>query len=270
MSNAILPFPGKKGDLFHWIIFGILAALGVFFSLMQNTDVGVTTKGDWQLSFLQNYYLPGEQELIATDQAALGLGKEMIPLLAEKAGFVEDSPCETLEGVQYWNKKEQFCFPDIEDSLNTLFATLSPGYFGETRNYIISFDGQELVGKAEQKITVESSGEKQGRIALYYIYPHFRVDTGYDFWEYQKVQDEAVQLLYSCREEQDLQACLASKKKESWKFSDCAQEEFKEQERRVPFCVMSQYTLFNTVGENVPVAYLVGLDFSPVEAFEEE
>ena len=144
----------KKGALFHWIIFGILAALGVFLFMVQTTDVGVTTKGDWQLTFLRNYYLQGEQELLTTDQAALQLGYTMIPLLAKKAGFVQDSPCEIIDGVQYWNKGAEFCFPEITTHLNSLFSTLSPQFFGAKKDYRLSYEGQELIGKTDEKITV--------------------------------------------------------------------------------------------------------------------
>lgn len=385
----------KKGALFHWIIFGILAALGVFFLMIQNTDVGVTAKGDWQLNFLRHYYLQGEQELLATDQAALHLGQTMIPLLAEKAGMVGDSPCGIIEGVQYWNKGTQFCFPEITANLNSLFTTLSLGAFGEMNHYVISYEGQELIGITEKKIIISVSStlqdkalqrllpleksclEQPGHVPVFdsfgnpdsctacpanvdcsqyhnrfycdldpcnakcvsqytndqyiscikcpvdtscknyinqyycefdpcnygcswefnicasgftnkwwdddihekitlvsfpesltratsYIFePHFRVDTGYNFNEYQQLRDEALQLLSSCNSESDLESCLREQKKPHWKFGECAVEVFKEQERKVPFCIISQYTIFNAKGNLVPVKYSLGLDFTP-------
>lgn len=385
----------KKGALFHWIIFGILAALGVFLFMVQTTDVAVTTKGDWQLTFVRHYYLQGEQELVTVDQAALQVGHTMIPLLAKKAGFVQDSPCGIIDGVQYWNKGAQFCFPEMTSHLHSLFSSLSPEFFGAKKEYTLSYDGQELIGKTNEKmivsigttlqdqalrrllpeekscveqtnrvplfdsfgkvdsciecpatadcskyhnrfycdldpchlncvsqytndqyiscmecpvdkscqnyinqyycefdpcnygcswefnscvsgvtnkwweqdihkkITLVSFPESLTRATSYTFQPNFRVNIGYDFNEYQQLKEEAAQLLTSCSNEQDVQSCLQHTKKSNWKLGDCTIEEFKLRERKVPFCVLSQYKIFDVQGNLQPVTYSIGLDFTP-------
>ena len=376
--------------LLHWIVLGLVAALGLFFLLSTNLEIGRTVKGDWHLSFLQNYYAEAEIELLSEEQLAEANAKETILSLASRGGFVETSPCGTDKGINFWNNDNQLCFPKIIESLNTVFNTKST-----KGKYSLSFEQGELIGTSERTIVVDfNSGlrekalrslkpgeaeclQKQGflpqfdlsgevdscssclprgdcalyssrfycdvdpcnyscvsafvddiyygcevcaklescedyisefyctvdpckkgcswditectaasapsksserdiitKITLakfpdatgektsYRVPAHFRIFLGYEFDEYSQLQEEAVALLDSCRGNTLLQPCIESNRPSRWKFSSCTQEQFQENNGNVPFCVLSNFTLFDKEGKTIPVHYLLGLDFS--------
>src|SRR3989344_1943545 len=82
----------KKATMIHWIILGVLIALGVFFLASKWSNVGIVAR-----------------EIVS----------EIALKLASQSGFIEDSPCGKVSGsgpvldYNLWNKAEENCFPDI-------------------------------------------------------------------------------------------------------------------------------------------------------------
>jgi hypothetical protein len=142
----------KKGALFHWIVFGILAGLAFFYLTVQTTDLGLSIKGDWHLNFLQNYYLEGEKELIQVDRQAIYAGKSTAFQLAENGGFIDDSNCGNFGGINYWNKESEFCFPDDVSKKFNEFMDYE---------YSLSYAGEELLGTTEDGLTIDFTSKFQ-------------------------------------------------------------------------------------------------------------
>ncbi len=247
--------PGKKGALFHWIILGLAAALGIFALAVLEPDVGLKIKGEWQMNMLDNY-LEGEKELLKLDTIATSIGREIIPLLAGKGGYVQDSECGRQEkGVQeinYWNNGNKLCFPDLNKEINFSFNERWANYYPQS--YDIIYDSQELVGKAESDLAIKNS--LKNITYAYQLKPHFRVDIGYEFAEYEQLKQEASVLLNFCGGKGNLQNCLEQKKPEYWKFSSCENEEFEAEGMKVAFCVKKSLN------------YILGLDFNYVPKLE--
>ncbi len=249
----------KKGALFHWIIFGLLAAIGIFAWSTYDAEIGVKVKGEWQLDFLHNYYVEMEEKLLQTDQIALYAGNKVVLTLAEKGGFAENSKCGVEDGLYYWNNRDTFCFLEVDKEVNFTFNTVSREQYGAGQSYAVSHQGSELAGKAEKDLVVSRGGTQ------YFLKPHFRVNLDYNFDEYFQLQKEASGLVHECKAAQELQKCLKKIMPAYWKFTDCDAGVFKESNRKVPFCVVSPnaYVIFED-GASIPVRYKFGLDFASI------
>ena len=258
----------KKGALFHWIIFGVLAAMGAFALIMYNSETAVTVKGTWQLDFLDHYYLEGEKSLASFDLVALQVGRKAILSLAKKGGFADTPSCGSYGEVIYWNKGKNFCFLNVDKELTAEFNSLYAGYDPDW-TYSLSRQGEEVLGKTEKDLII-GQGKKYDllfpkRSQQYMLKPHFKIDLDYSFDEYFLLQDQAKKLIDECKSADNLQDCLEKIKPSHWKFSSCEDEKFVEQERRVVFCAESpsQYVVHEN-GKPIPVQYKLGLDFSRV------
>ena len=235
---------------------GILVAVGVFAWISYDAEIGVKVKGEWQLDFLRNYYVEGEEKLANIDQQALFAGNKVILSLAEKGGSAESSECGLEDGFYYWNNGDAFCFLEVDKEVNIFFNKVFQEQYGPGQNYVVSHQGNELVGKAEKDLMVSSRGTQ------YSLKPHFRVNLGYNFDEYFLLQDEARKLVNECKSAENIQDCLEKVKPPYWNFGSCENELFFEQEQKVAFCVDSpqKYAVFEN-GKFVPVRYKLGLDF---------
>ena len=244
----------SKGALFHWIGIVVIFALGL--AVFSQVEFGVKPKGIWQLDFLHNHFVEGEKQLADKDQIALEMGRKTVLSLASKGGFADTPSCGSIEGVTYWNKGKDFCFLNVDKEVNEQFNTW---YKEQDKgvNIITSRQGKELIGKTSAEILL---GQKDAQ--YYVLNSGFRVNVGYDFDEYFKLQDEAKKLVNECKSAPQLQDCLEKVKPSYWKFSSCENEQFVEQERKAAFCVESpqKYTVFKN-GQFVLVQYKLGLDF---------
>lgn len=170
----------KKGALFHWIIFAIIAALGAFLLMSYNADTGVKIKGEWQADYLNNYYLAGEKALLQNDQLALWVGKETVALLTKQGGVSEGRDCP----FYYLQEGEKACFQDIQSMVNAAFNELMKKYGGG--KYKVTFEKEELIGEAEDSVVINSKSPKT--IGQYTLKKHFRVKVGYDFSKFVQLQ----------------------------------------------------------------------------------
>ena len=251
----------KKGAVFHWIAAGVLLAIGIFAFFSYDPEIGTKIKGEWQLGFLQDYYVPAEEKLLQVEQAALEAGAETILALAENGGFAADSECGSSNGVQYWNTKEIFCFLQVTEEINGAFNAILIKDHGGDEPYLLTYQGSELIGSAVTEITIADGADS------YTVAPHFRVNLNYRFDEYFQLQNEAAVLVNICKWDGDLKRCLQEQKLEHWKFSDCDSPEFREDGRKIAFCVESpgSYSVFKG-GEELKIRYKLGLDFTPSPA----
>jgi len=249
----------KKGAvILHWAVFGLLAAIGLFAWLTYDAELGVKVKGEWQLDYLRNFYIEGQEELMQTEQQALLVGNKIIFSLADNGGFTESSPCGVEEGVHYWNKVGSFCFLEVDEEIDQAFDKAYQEKYNSDRRFAVSHQGKELVGEAAE--TEMISGPKM----TYNYFPHFRANIGYNFDEYFQIQNDAKSVLDLCKWKPDLRECLEDTKPEYWKFTDCDAEMYRENERKVVFCSESpgRYTILQPDGSVVPVRYTFGLDFT--------
>ena len=99
----------RKGALFHLIILGAFLALGIFVTFFISPQLRHYVPGAWQQQFLQQGYFPAEAALLELEVKAREIGEEAVAELAAGGGFINDSPCGVVEGVQLWNKGDQWC-----------------------------------------------------------------------------------------------------------------------------------------------------------------
>ncbi len=244
----------SKGALFHWI--GIVVIFALAFAVLAPVEFGVKPKGTWQLDFLHYNFVEAEKQLTDADQIALEVGRDIVLSLAEKGGFVPAPSCGSEEGVTYWNKGQDFCFLNVDESVNAEFNSLYKKY-DKTASFTVSRQGKELVGKTSKEILLGQKG------APYYsLNSGFRANLDYNFDEYFLLQDQAKKMVSECKAASNLQDCIDKVKPSYWKFTSCENEQFAAKGQKVQFCVESpgKYTIFEN-GNFVPVQYKLGLDF---------
>lgn len=255
----------KKAAVTHWILFGVLLALGIFFLASKTLYADLEVKGKWQMDFLNNDYFPAQKELLHEEIVARNVGFETAFELAENGGFREKSPCGVVEGASLWNKKEQWCLPDIFTTISThvkekLTPRLPTIAFSD-----ISTSGKILRGLGDKRV-VESN------VGKYEFDQHFAVDLGYSFEEYIQLFQEAKELVLACQSENDLKSCLDTKKLTHWNYGPCGNK--KDQYllgRKVLFCVVSPTKTHLPYGNDIIrslklVEYFFALDFTPIVA----
>lgn len=244
----------SKGALFHWI--GIVIIFALAFAVLSPVEFGVKPKGTWQLGFLQYNFIEGEKQLTDKDQLALEVGRKTVLSLAKKGGFASEPNCGSDGEINYWNRGQDFCFLNVDGEINTEFNSFYKKYDKEAK-FEISRQGKELIGKTDKEILL---GQKNAQ--FYALNSGFRVNLGYYFDEYFKLQDQAKKMVNECKAASNLQDCVEKVKPSYWKFSGCENEQFAAKGQKVQFCVESpeKYTIFEN-GKFVPVQYKVGLDF---------
>ncbi|MFH1682951.1 MAG: hypothetical protein ABIA37_04090, partial [Candidatus Woesearchaeota archaeon] len=222
----------KRGALFHWLLFGVLAALGLFLILSAQVETGVKIKGEWQLNFLQGGFLAAEKELVSIDQQAKNAGWEAILELDWKG------KCGEVQKYSFWNKEDNWgCVPDLETQIAALVKEKMSNHSE------IKLEGKELIGKGETRRTNHSKP--------YYQYDYsttFRVDLGIDLeGETKQIVTQAVELVGRCRNVNDLKNCTLENKPAAWKFKDC-KADYTAEKRAVFFCVESAGKVYDGKG----------------------
>lgn len=151
----------KKAAIFHWIILGFIASVGIFFLLTTEVDTNVKVKGEWQLDFIEDYVTEAENKLLVYEIEAQNVALMATLDLAENGGYspTENSLCGTYNNYQLWNKESTLCFPNIEESINETFST----YF-ELSGFTLTFEGEEFIGKSEESLEISVTGELQDKI----------------------------------------------------------------------------------------------------------
>jgi len=258
----------KKAALFHWVIFGILAALGLFLILTVKVDTIGKYKGEWQLNFLNDYYLEAEEDILSIELLAKHAAWKTVLELGEKGGFLEEGTCGITAGYNLWNNQLEWnqCLPDINENFVLSAEENVKGLLPNLKYSKMKVEGNELSAKGPQKSITSTSGS-----FVKYVYDtSFHVNLGFNVEEeFLKVQEEAFQLVTDCQNMKNVSKCVEENKKENWKLKDC-QEEHVEDNRKVPFCVLSSTQVFNEDNERVPLQYKFALDFNPTEPFKVE
>lgn len=243
----------KKAAVMFWAIPIFVAALVLYLVLSDAFSLAAEPKGTWQLDFLNKNYLQAEKNLLLLDSTAKNIGQETALDLARNGGFLEgqQSECGSVDGVNLWNIKEKFCFPDVEKNVKEkvggkLKLRIKNGNFEE-----IKYNGNILSAKGRMD-TVKST------VGSYTFDTSFSVYLGYSFDEYSKLQEEGLRLVSSCRENENLKECLDNAKKDYWKYGSCEDEGFPEG-KIVSFCVGSPGLYYI---DNEQVSYEIAFDFS--------
>ena len=157
----------KKGALFHWIVLGILLATGIFFLNISDGIAEITTKGAWPLSFVNDFVLDAEADLLKQDTLVREISQNVLLDIAKQPCghlYAEWNPsCPTLVGVQ-----ERF-LTNVKNDINEKFPT----HFSEYKH-----NNNILSAKGKLKSIV-----KQKPFTNYTYNSGFTIDTGYDFTE---------------------------------------------------------------------------------------
>ena len=242
----------KKGAIMHWILFGVLLALGIFFMGSKAGFVSVQPTASWQLDFLQHNYLEAEKWILKTNIVARGVGTEIAQELAQHGGYKAAAPsdCGTIENINFWNKGEKNCFPDVSSAAVELAVAKLNQLSGKTFSSV-GFKDTFFYGKSGK----ESIGTTDAR----YIFENsFYVNIGYSFSEYNQIKQEAQSLLAICTE--NVAACLKEKKPKHWHYLSCTNEPaIPADAQEIVFCVESpgKYKIHDE-----GVEYHFALDFS--------
>lgn len=252
----------KKATLIHWIILGVLIALGVFFLTSKWSNVGIEVKGQWQLDFLEQNYLEAKKEQLKTVIIAKEIVSEIALELSSQGGFIADSPCGKLGEVQLWNQPGEYCFPDLSKNVAELadqkFKEKLPqkqfSNFKFKNNYLLA-DGKE------EKIL--------SPVGIYNYNSGFAVNLDYSFEEYSLLRSQAQNLVESCKNQKEFLSCLDQQKQAYWHYSSCEKEQKPSSaERTIPFCIESpnlgKVSLVNN--SKKIVQYFLALDFTPGQA----
>lgn len=261
----------KRGFIaLHWIILVVVAAIGMFFLVMFDIDTGTNIKGVWQLSFVRAT-LDAEKDLLMIDAVARESVAQAVKELPQQE-LAQDFGCGIYEGYALWNKREKFCELIIGDAIKNNINTKIKDKTKITYDEII-YSETGIVGKTGQTKVISSSFEfiptEKKSAGLFKEYdsfliepfylryeynPGFRVKLSSEFGkQYDLMKSEAKKLLEKCRGSGDLRYCLEQNRAVNWKFYSCVgEEDYKQEERKVAFCVKS--------GES---EYRLALDFTP-------
>jgi len=258
----------KRGAVFHWIVFGIIGALGLFLYLAYNAPGLQTVRGTWSQGLLYDGFFPAELHLLEQDVKLQHLFRETAQEIALSGGFLSSSPCGKIENKNIWDDGEILddgCFPDILNEFQQLFVLrlrLSEKYsqysFSE-----INFKDNYLVGKRAYSFQPSQLNKMPPSSVLSYSIPAgFSFDASSYIDAYTNVAEQAKALLRECRNQKELSACLPLKFKDLPKLHDasCTSQ---------PVVDPIARTLVTCVQEGI-FQFQFALDFTPDEPFAVE
>ena len=260
----------------HWVFFGILFALGIFFMMTVDLDVG-KAKGMWHLSF-SHAFLESEKNMLFIDNQAQLIANDVLDNVGVNQ-FAADLGCGMYRGLAVWNNKDGFCEISLDEGLVRSFKEkLKVETGAEYEEFKI--DGEQILAKTNEKKSIKSSLEViptetkytnpifspssnyQAFLIKpfpleYYYNPSFKVKIEGNLALISELQKEAVTLVNECREERDLEKCLKKEKpddkeSEEWFFTYCGNNQYQEERRKTIFC---------------SEGYSFGLDFTPDKPF---
>jgi len=172
----------KKGALFHWAVFGMLVATGIFFILTYDLDASSQVKGQWQFDYLLSSYLEGENNLFMRENMIKQIARDaLVDLAAERDLYDPDLFCGFFNGQplfdhqQLWHKddKDKCSLETGEKVLQALdkkFTEELPAEMLPT----LELKGREVIGTMPP---IEVAA-KMGR---YKLDSKFRISLGYVF-----------------------------------------------------------------------------------------
>ncbi len=265
----------KKGTVLHWVIFGILVALAVFFVMSKTGIIKQDSKGYWSLHFLKNNYLEAEKILLAQESIERDIAKDTILELAQNGGLqkTELSACGTLQQINLWNTKDHWCPLDpsanfsshASAQLKQKIPSIAFNNIGYTKN---TFHAK---AKPQQLRTLLLKQANFPSDQNYFYNPSFAIELSYSFDDYTQVQNEAKLIVEQCRNTQDHLTCIDKTKPTHWHTGFCDNQQQKPTgpattDRKTIFCVQSPngYTLPTTTANQLQsLFYTFALDFTP-------
>ncbi|GEM_PF-3273527 len=269
----------KKGAIFHWIIFGVLIALAIFF-LGTQKSLNVDQKAYWSLHFLKNNYLEAEKILLSYESIERDIAKDTILELTQNGGLqkTEISACGTLQNINLWNNNNQWCLPDAQNNFSSVAAAQLNTKLPKLKFINIQFPQNTFSAKAETQ-SLHTLLLKQHNFPsdqTYFYDPSFAIELSYSLDEYTQLQSEAKLLVEKCRNTQEFTTCIELAKPAHWHTGFCEPTTNPKkqsnptgpstQDRKTIFCVQSPngYSL-NTGLANTKenIFYTFALDFTP-------
>ena len=272
----------KKGTVLHWIIFGILVALAVFFVMSKTGIIKQEPKAYWSLHFLKNNYLEAEKILLSYESIERIIAKDTIQELAQNGGLqkTEISNCGTLQNINLWNNNNQWCMPDAPKNFSTSATAQLNTKLPQLKFTNLQFNKNTFSAKAPKQ-PLHTLLLKQHNFPsdqTYFYDPSFAIELSYSLDEYTQLQSEAKLLVEKCRNTQEFLTCIEQAKPTHWHPGFCDQTKNPKKQsnpkptgpstidRKTIFCVQSPngYTL-NTGQANVKenIIYTFALDFTP-------
>lgn len=248
----------KKGALFHWILLGLLIAVGIFFLEFQEGDIELPIKGQWHFNFLDNY-ASARQEMIISEHIVKRASWETVLEMTSKGGVFERTDCSNVIPYPFWNTVEKECYPDVQDvfaaaigpKLKVKLPKISFTNFEVSENFVITYGYKANITSLDHFYSE------------YSYFPNYKIDVGYSFREYDDFVRAARGLVERCRNSKDLDLCL--EQKIDWKSGPCEGEAgpFSSVPRMKRFCVLSSFPVYNEKAEKVTPTYKFRLDFTP-------
>ena len=224
----------RRGAVLHWVLFGVMAALGLF--LLQTglfTGLGGESDGVWAYNFLEQVYYPAEEQQLA-EQAAIHLQlQKAVSELTLKGGTTEKLNCGDLGSETiFWNKGEEWCYPDFVNGVEETFSL-------KLKQERVPYSSLE---RKDYTFIVENGVGSVEKEKMKYSYPaSFQLDFSGAVKELQQVIGEAQRLVQVCSQEKKVQGCIAREQKENWKSGACGQEKaIPAAERKSAFCVIGK------------------------------
>ena len=231
----------KKGALFHWIVLGLLLAAGIFFLNVSDEITTISAKGQWQTSFIKDYVLEAESQLINQDAQIREISETiLVDVLKQPCGnlyaTLNQKPyCVTINSI-----RSQF-LSKVEVALQEKY----PHQFTDIKleNNLLSAKG------ISNTITYP-----QNKFNKYTYNTGFTINIGYDFTEFAELLASTQALVQSCKGHPDLDTCIIST--QNFPGTACEATYFPGGTERA-FCIQSPQLL-----QNQPAKYTFTLDFS--------
>jgi hypothetical protein len=248
----------KKGTILHYIILGVLASLAIVLIVDVASDIGKMSKGEWHTNFLKEQYIPARIDTLKMEIIGRDVGFEVAKELAITSGFIDNSQCGTSNGVNLFNKKNQWCVPEIDDNLEKLAISKLTERVNDRSFMSVKYKDTILIGDAGKITTTKN-------LSSYSYNAGFVVDLEYSFDEYLSLIKKGRILVETCRDEIDFINCVGNVTNMNWDYENCDEANVDMNSRKVTFCVNSpkNYNIY-IGGEMKVVQYIFALDFRPV------
>ncbi|MBI2151873.1 hypothetical protein HYU21_04065, partial [Candidatus Woesearchaeota archaeon] len=172
----------RKGSIMHWIVFGILAAIGLFMVLTNGLAVSQQKVGPRELAFYYDGFITSQLNQIDWETAGKTIFLQTIREIAANGGFPRQQTISEISEIlekNIWNKDGQWTNINLAENIKNNFdSKLHSWLTDETPEYTahrikanykptslesIEFKDTSLIVKSQSKINVD-----KGQIDGYY------------------------------------------------------------------------------------------------------
>src|SRR3989344_3774318 len=228
----------RKGSIMHWMVFGILAAIGLFIILTNGLAVSQQKVGPRELVFYYDGFITSQLNQIDWENAGKEVFLQSVQEISANGGFpIESSNHEGIE-KNVWNKDGQWTNINLAENVKTNFDLKLRSWLNEENleytaqgikaNYKptsldnIDFKDTSLVVKSKSKISLNKVQNNE----QYYAYDSSFVLPAEEFFTFfSKTQQEAVKLVDKCSPENSLADCLKKEMPANWDYGSCTSKE---------------------------------------------